>query len=157
MITLTKVNTVKAGEGVLLRSVSGGAANEDIPVIASADANADNAFVGIPAKIQLAQSTEAGYTNYILSKKSDVMGFYKVNAAGSWCKAGSAYLKVADDLAPARGFFALDEEETTGICDKRIVKIDESANATVFDLQGRRVAQPRKGLYINNGRKVVIK
>lgn len=156
-ITYTPVNTVKAGEGVLLRSVSGGAANEDIPVIASADANADNAFVGIPAKIQLAQSTEAGYTNYILSKKSDVMGFYKVNAAGSWCKAGSAYLKVADALAPARGFFALDEEETTGICDKRIVKIDESANATVFDLQGRRVAQPRKGLYINNGRKVVIK
>ena len=157
VITLTKVNTVKAGEGVLLRSVSGGAANEDIPVIASADANAENAFVGIPAKIQLAQSTEAGYTNYILSKKSDVMGFYKVNAAGSWCKAGSAYLKVEDTLAPARGFFALDEEETTGICDKRIVKIDESANATVFDLQGRRVAQPRKGLYINNGRKVVIK
>ena len=157
VITLTKVNTVKAGEGVLLRSISGGAANEDIPVIASADANAENAFVGIPAKIQLAQSTETGYTNYILSKKSDVMGFYKVNAAGSWCKAGSAYLKVADDLAPARGFFALDEEETTGICDKRIVKIDESANATVFDLQGRRVAQPKKGLYINNGRKVVIK
>ena len=29
--------------------------------------------------------------------------------------------------------------------------------ATVFDLQGRRVAQPAKGLYIVDGKKMILK
>ena len=36
----------------------------------------------------------------------------------------------------------------------------EKANATsdaIYDLQGRRVAAPRKGIYIKGGRKVVLK
>jgi hypothetical protein len=31
------------------------------------------------------------------------------------------------------------------------------ANGQYYDLQGRKVAQPAKGLYIVNGRKVVVK
>ena len=30
-------------------------------------------------------------------------------------------------------------------------------NEIFFDLQGRKVAQPAKGLYIQNGRKVILK
>ena len=33
----------------------------------------------------------------------------------------------------------------------------EKVNGEVFDLQGRRVAQPTKGLYIVNGKKVLVK
>ncbi len=33
----------------------------------------------------------------------------------------------------------------------------QMTNDIVYDLQGRRVAQPTKGLYIVNGRKTVIK
>jgi hypothetical protein len=33
----------------------------------------------------------------------------------------------------------------------------EKQNGQFFDLQGRRVAKPAKGLYIINGQKVVIK
>ena len=33
----------------------------------------------------------------------------------------------------------------------------DDKNAVYFDLHGRRVAQPGKGLYIMNGKKVVIK
>ena len=36
-------------------------------------------------------------------------------------------------------------------------ELSQKPAATYFDLQGRRVAKPAKGLYINNGRKVVIK
>ena len=47
----------------------------------------------------------------------------------------------------------LNEMLTTGISN---VKTDKSATI-VYDLQGRRVAQPAKGLYIVNGKKVVLK
>ena len=33
----------------------------------------------------------------------------------------------------------------------------DQQNGTIFDLQGRRVVAPRKGLYIIDGNKVVIK
>ena len=39
----------------------------------------------------------------------------------------------------------------------KIENVDVNQNEKVFDLQGRRVAQPTKGLYIVNGKKVVIK
>ena len=48
-------------------------------------------------------------------------------------------------------YLLLTENDTVGI---ETVKSDEAADA-VYDLQGRRVAQPVKGLYIINGKKVV--
>jgi hypothetical protein len=32
-----------------------------------------------------------------------------------------------------------------------------TVNSDIYDLQGRRIAQPTKGLYIVNGRKVVVR
>ena len=48
-----------------------------------------------------------------------------------------------------------DDGDTTGI--SQIEKMRDGENEKFFDLQGRRVAQPAKGLYIVNGKKVVIK
>lgn len=42
---------------------------------------------------------------------------------------------------------------TTGIED---VLTDQSADNTFYDLSGRRVAQPAKGIYIKNGKKIVF-
>ena len=153
-ITYTVVNTVAAGEGVLLRTKSGNAASENHLVLDDATANAGNAFVGIPAKTKLAQSTETGYTNYILSKVDNVLGFYKVNDNGSWCNAGTAYLKVADSVSPARGFFALWGDEATGI---NAVTESKAVEGQAYNLNGQRVSQPTKGLYIVNGKKVILK
>ena len=44
---------------------------------------------------------------------------------------------------------------TTGINEKVIVNRENSATAETYDLQGRRVAQPRRGIYVINGKKVV--
>ena len=46
-------------------------------------------------------------------------------------------------------------DETTNI-EHSTLNIEHSDNS-VYDLQGRKVAQPTKGLYIHNGKKVVIK
>ena len=52
-------------------------------------------------------------------------------------------------------FCTLKEKTTTGIVDVEYKK--EDVRSGIFDLQGRRVAQPTKGLYIVNGKKVVLK
>jgi hypothetical protein len=67
-----------------------------------------------------------------------------------------AYFQLKGEAASAR-MFAMDfgEGETTGI-DATLVN-SEKVNSVVYDLQGRKVAQPTKGLYIVNGKKVVIK
>jgi len=46
-------------------------------------------------------------------------------------------------------------EDVTAV--KGVVESDESGSRQVFDLQGRRVSTPTKGLYIINGKKVLIK
>ena len=157
-ITYTKVTSVAANEGVLLRRADKtiASAASDIPLHAnqSVAANTGNQFVAITAKQKLDKVTETGYTNFILAKPAEVLGFFKVNDSGSWCNAGTAYLKVADGSIPsARDFFALDDE-TTSI---EAVKAAPVANGEYYNLSGQRVAQPTKGLYIVNGKKLINK
>jgi hypothetical protein len=88
---------------------------------------------------------------YVLNyKAAKGAGFYKLSASGT-IGANKAYL-VSGAGAPE--FFGFDGN-TTGI-DATLVN-SEKVNSVVYDLQGRRVAQPTKGLYIVNGKKVVIK
>lgn len=65
-----------------------------------------------------------------------------------------AYLAVPTTQAGARNGFAFGDDSTTGISN---VNVNENVNGSVFDLQGRKVNKPGKGLYIVNGKKVVIK
>ena len=76
-------------------------------------------------------------------------GFYKLSSSGT-IGANKAYLTYAGALA--REFFLFDE--ATGI--EMPTAEDVNADAVFYDLQGRRVAQPTKGLYIVNGKKVFI-
>ena len=67
--------------------------------------------------------------------------------------ANKAYLAVPNGTQ-APSFFWFNENTPTGISQ---IKNGEMRMENVFDLQGRRVAQPKKGLYIVNGKKVAIK
>jgi hypothetical protein len=88
-------------------------------------------------------------TYYGLAKKSGVVGFYKV-ATTSEVPAWKIYLKIPAASAPE---FLPFEGNTTGI---EAVKAVE-AKGEFFNLAGQRVAQPTKGLYIVNGKKVIFK
>ena len=48
-----------------------------------------------------------------------------------------------------------EDDDVTGVNEVRSQK--EDVRSEWFDLQGRKVAQPTKGLYIVNGKKVVLK
>ena len=76
------------------------------------------------------------------------------------CKAFRAWFWFKDLLSDvatssSRITFQVDDGSTTGINDVRSKK--EDIRCDVYDLQGRRIENPTKGLYIRNGRKEVIK
>ena len=144
-VTLTQVNDVPANTGVVLE---GAADNYDIPVIASSStAKGDlegsataTAFNAIP-----------GYDLYMLAQNGGNVQFKKVTSGE--IAAGKAFLKVAASPAPA--FDVVFEGNLTGI--RSIENGNLTKDNVVYDLQGRKVANPTKGLYIQNGRKVILK
>ncbi len=93
---------------------------------------------------------------YVLANGTSGVGFYKL-ASGKKVLAGKAYLKISGGAALARPFLAIGngDDNTTGI--DNLTPALSTGEGIYYDLQGRRVAQPTKGLYIVNGKKVVIK
>ena len=152
-LEFTRVYKVPANTGLIVRNAAGenaGSVSADVPVLAGEADNVEgNLFVAATEEIASLPSVDGEYTNYILNKKNDVLGFYKAN--GKKVAAGKAYLKMLTGSGAAE-FIGFDGEVTA------IESLTaENANNEIFDLQGRRVAKAAKGVYIVNGKKVVLK
>ena len=100
---------------------------------------------------ELAISDGSAVDGFVLAKKNDVVGFYKWN--GGSLTSGKVYLPSSAVTSSSRDFIGF-EGDVTGINEVKNQK--ETVNG-IFDLQGRKVVTPSKGLYIVNGKKVVIK
>lgn len=98
--------------------------------------------------------TDGDYTNFILANGSHGIGFYTLSEAGELAE-GKAYLQLPTaSVAGVKAFsFTFDDGEATGISDVKNVPSIEG----IYNLQGQRISQPRKGLNIINGKTVVIK
>lgn len=91
-----------------------------------------------------------GSTNYVLTVKNDVAGFYR-KAAGFKVYNHKAYLNVPSTGAQALRLRFVDADGTTRISGIMMQSSDER----IYDLTGRRVRQAGKGVYIVNGKKVL--
>ena len=85
------------------------------------------------------------------------IGFYKVKSNVTNIPGNKAFLVLTSTEAQAKSFvLEFEDGGTTGI-----ETIENSKNSTddgvYYDLQGRRVENPTRGIYIVNGKKVVIK
>ena len=144
---------VPAETGVLLKGEPG----ETYTLTTSNETPAmvtDNALVAVTEQTTI-QQTDGDYTNFGLSGGT----FKKVNTAGGTVGANRAYLHILTSAltseALARGISLAWDDDATMIED---LTIDGKRNADgCYDLQGRRVENPTKGLYIVNGKKVIIK
>lgn len=139
--TLKQVNKVPANTGIIVMGTKDETYN--IPVTAAATDNVDD------NKLEAAVTATAVAANaaYGLSKTD---GKFHLLNAGT-IPAGKAYLP-ATTSAPS---LSLDFGETTGINDVKREAITN--NDEYYNLAGQRVAQPTKGLYIVNGKKVIVK
>ncbi len=143
-LTSVKGGTVAANTGILLQGTAG---TITIPVVASGtDYSSTNKLKGVTS------ATAKDENSIYVLMGSPAVGFYK-NAEAFTVGANTAYLNVSDfSFGSAREFFLIDE--TTGINQVETVKLSVEG---YYNLNGQRVAQPTKGLYIVNGKKVVIK
>lgn len=92
-----------------------------------------------------------GTTCYALTNADGKVGFALVDSKVV-VPAGKAYLKV--DNASAAKFFSMDGD-LTGIATAGADT--PKADGIYYTLQGVKTAKPGKGLYIRNGKKVVVK
>ena len=141
-LTLTEVadKNIKAGQGVILKSTAANVTLTSPTDAATADFSA-NDLQGV----DVAETAPAN--TYVLGNGTKGIGFYQFT--GTTLSANKAYITVS---AGARGFF--DFDNVTGI---KTVRNNSLENAVYYNLQGHRVLNPTKGLYILNGKKVVIK
>lgn len=154
-ITLVKVRTSKTAMGLY---ASGNPGIYQIPIIDESRDNSLNMFVGVNEETTIS-TTDGSYTNYIYTKPSGKeAGFYKVTSDRT-IPAGKAYLQIPtawlneETTSEAKAVkLVFDDGESTGIDEVNRV---ESKEDVIYDLQGRRVLNPSKGIYIINGRKVV--
>ena len=147
--TLTQVtetsNVIKVGQAVMLKATSGTALSMELTSEAS-DGNYDG------NELEGGTTAQTGYDAYTLASKSSVMGFYKFTGAS--LDGSKAHLEIY--RTSARGFIGFDDEGTTGIRPTPNPSLNEGE---WYDLSGRRLSgQPtRKGVYVRNGQKFVMK
>ena len=138
----------------------------------------ENHLVATPAVAQTVPADD-GYILYRLTYNDATnkkgLGFYlgvdneNNSSDGTSLKAtpGKAYLKVSvneaqdpSSAALTRSFVFGGGSETTGIDGITIMGTDVQRHGTIegiFDLQGRKISNPTKGIYIKNNKKVIIK
>lgn len=95
--------------------------------------------------------------NFNTADSRNPIGFYKVKSNVTNIPGNKAFLVLTNAEAQAKGFvLEFEDGGTTGI-----ETIENSKHSTedgvYYDLQGRRVENPTRGVYIVNGKKVVIK
>lgn len=141
-----KDKIITGGNAVILKSTSS-------PIVLTlTTTNSSNDFSGNSLKgVGSASGVTANGTHFVLNNGSQGIGFYRMTS-GKKIGVGKAYLNYSS--TGAREFFAF-EEESTGIASVN-VNLNDNDNR-YYDLQGRRIAQPTKGLYIVNGKMVFIK
>ena len=83
-------------------------------------------------------------------------GNTKMKAFRAYFDLATAGAEYEDEEVAARILMVFNDGETTGIS-AVLMNSEGMKNDKVYNLKGQRVAQPSKGLYIKDGRKVVVK
>ena len=141
VLSSVKGKKIPAGTGIILE----GSGNVTIPLTTEATDD----ITGNDLKVS--DGTVTGDGIYVLGQNGGKVGFGKLKS-GDVLDACKAYLKITSTSA-SRAFIVLGDD-VTGIDEVRS-KTDDG-RGVYFDLLGRRVTQPQKGIYIVNGKKVVI-
>ena len=149
-VTLTRITDVPAGTGIVLLGDEG---TYSIP-LGTGSTYVVNMLVGVTAD-KVLNKTEGANSNFILSDGEKGVGFYAVSS-GTTLAAGKAYLSLPTAALPTNAqSIGLRFGDATGIASPQ----PSEGKGDWFDLSGRRIdgVPAASGLYIKNGKKVLIK
>lgn len=143
-MTAIDAKVIPANQGVILTSESGDAATM-VPAAGETAAAITGNQLGHSAGA--AKTLTAG-EGYILGNGTEGIAFYP-------CKDGSLPINKAYLLGNGESAIVMNfGNAVTGI---NTIAAPASSKAPIFDLSGRRVVKATKGLYIQNGKKVIVK
>ena len=141
-VTTAEVGAVPAGTPLLLKGTA--STEYTVPVIAEAAAPKANLLCAGDGTTVFDGTTY----DYLLAADGK---FYQIGSGT--IAVGKAYLHLDSNPAGARSLSVIFADDmTTGI---ETIANETKADNTVYNLGGQRVAQPKKGLYIVNGKKII--
>ena len=172
-IWLTRVMKVQKGEGVLLK---GDPNSYEIPS-AAVQSSYENMFVGNTSgnEIQVLETSEDGsQTNYYLKGDGSfvsVKGYVNIKNNKCYLTLPTSMVAVSSTRSSEDSFIFEEPEVIKLPINFRSIESEGDGTTSIKDLtpalsegegawytlQGQRVAKPGKGVYIRNGKKVVIK
>lgn len=144
-MTAIDAKAIPANQGVILTSESGAAATM-VPAAGETAATITGNQLGHSAGADKALTAGEGY---ILGNGTEGTAFYP-------CQAGSLPINKAYLLGNG-GESAIAMNFGNAVTGINTIAAPASAKAPIFDLSGRRVVKATKGLYIQNGKKVIVK
>ena len=148
-VTLNDVNDIQAETGIVLKSTTTDATTiYSVPVTTTSTTD-KGSLTGSTTEV-LTYNGEDSNSYYMLTLNSNDEAQFSKLTSGS-IAAGKAYLVSTSSARSLKVVFA---DESTGI--SGIQSVTRSDGQT-YNLNGQRVAAPQKGLYIINGKKVIVK
>ena len=159
VVTLTRLQTAEAGVGLFLKGEPG---EYVVPVIEYSNDYTLNLLVGT-LEATTVNSTDGEMSNYKFTiADGDAAPMFYPFEDNTAFSAGKAYLQIPTALLPVTVQKSLnirfDEGETTDIDEVNDELKGESGKVkTIYDLSGRVVENPTSGIYIVDGKKVIIK
>ena len=149
-LTLTsELTTVAANTPLLLNAAEG---EYNINVVASGD-DVDGNLLVAGTGIENGITKVDGKTRYVLGIEEGKATFLKIVDTPATVPTNKAYLEFDGDVPAPVLNLGFDGDDKTGI---NMVKGEGfKVNGEFYNLNGQRVAQPTKGLYIVNGKKII--
>ncbi len=147
------LENVPGNTGLLLKGTAGETYN--IPVLPSSSTPTTGNCLQASVSGGTVSAGEGTNVNYVLMNVGGSPVFQWIGTTSATLGANKAYLTLVNGpkSAGARGLWF--DDETTDL--NKVEMQNAEVNGVYYNLAGQRVAKPTKGLYIVNGKKVVLK
>lgn len=152
------IATAVSGSSVTMQKVTGSVpANTGLVLIDNSGKNyvniptCDTATEDVSSNLLVATTASTTVSSgYVLAGAGSSLGWYSINSVQPTLAAGKAYLNATASVKALTMSF----DDITAI---QSVDVKPATEGAYYSLQGIRVANPEKGIYIKNGKKVIVK